>query len=91
MQTVFHKEKEWAARHGLKESIVRISVGLEDQGVLLKAFKQATRVMVDRLGQTDPSKKLHQVDSTTNGSSERYAFKNGGGIENTVEENDMEI
>lgn len=91
VQTVFHKEKAWAARHGLKESIVRVSVGLEDQGVLLKAFKQATRVMVDRLGQTDPSKKLHQVDFTTNGSSERYAFKNGGGIENTVEENDMEI
>lgn len=68
VQTVFHKEKAWAARHGLKESIVRVSVGLEDLGALLKAFRQAARVMQDRLGITDPAKYLHQVNSTTNGS-----------------------
>jgi len=87
VQTVFSKEKAWAARHGLKESIVRVSVGLEDQELLLKAFKQATRVMEDRLGRIDPPKKLHQVGLATNNSSERYIAKSDGGKENSVEEN----
>ncbi|KAF5227856.1 hypothetical protein FANTH_14661 [Fusarium anthophilum] len=30
VQTVFQKEKSWAASYGLKETVVRISVGLED-------------------------------------------------------------
>ncbi|KAF8534749.1 pyridoxal phosphate-dependent transferase [Trichophaea hybrida] len=39
VQTVFQKEKAWAARYGLKETIVRISVGLEDMEPLLESFK----------------------------------------------------
>ena len=41
VQTVFFKEKEWAARNGLKETIVRVSVGLEDMPALLETFKFA--------------------------------------------------
>lgn len=41
VQTVFHQEKEWAARYGLKETIVRVSVGLEDPRKLLKIFNDA--------------------------------------------------
>lgn len=41
VQTVFRKEKSWAAKYGLKETIVRISVGLENQEDLLKAFQVA--------------------------------------------------
>lgn len=43
VQTVFHKEKEWAASCGLKETIVRISVGLEDKEALLTSFKMAMK------------------------------------------------
>lgn len=68
VQTVFYKEKAWAARYGLEESIVRVSVGLENLGALLRAFKQAARVMQGRLERTESSKSLHQVDPTTNGS-----------------------
>lgn len=41
VQMVFQKEKDWAARHGLKETIVRISVGLEDKNSLLNCLLQA--------------------------------------------------
>ncbi|KAI8398384.1 hypothetical protein FOFC_19595 [Fusarium oxysporum] len=41
VQTVFQKEKAWAATYGLKETIVRISVGLEDKGLLKNAFVAA--------------------------------------------------
>lgn len=41
VQTVFWKEIEWAASYGLRESIVRISVGLEDKGALVRDFKRA--------------------------------------------------
>ncbi|KAL8920831.1 MAG: hypothetical protein Q9208_006003 [Pyrenodesmia sp. 3 TL-2023] len=41
VQTVFYQEKEWAARYGLKESIVRVSVGLEDPRKLLMIFRDA--------------------------------------------------
>ncbi|KAE8373757.1 cystathionine gamma-synthase [Aspergillus bertholletiae] len=44
VQTVFFREKEWAARYGLKESIIRISVGLEEVDDLLDAFGHALRV-----------------------------------------------
>lgn len=43
VQTVFAKDKEWAASYGLSETIVRISVGLESEKVLGKAFKKAMR------------------------------------------------
>ena len=43
VQTVFFKEKEWAARNGVDETIVRVSVGLEDEKLLLDAFKVAIR------------------------------------------------
>lgn len=41
VQTVFHKQKEWAAQCGLHPSIVRVSVGLEDKEGLLAAFQVA--------------------------------------------------
>jgi len=43
VQTVFQEEKDWAARYGLKESIVRISVGLEDRESLISAFSKAAQ------------------------------------------------
>ncbi|KAL8726528.1 MAG: hypothetical protein Q9166_006660 [cf. Caloplaca sp. 2 TL-2023] len=43
VQTVFARDKEWAASYGLSETIVRISVGLEDEKMLGKAFKKALR------------------------------------------------
>lgn len=41
VQTVFHKQKEWARQCGLHESIVRVSVGLEDRRALFAAFRVA--------------------------------------------------
>ena len=41
VQIVFQKEKEWAARHGVKETIVRILVGLEDKWAILECVKRA--------------------------------------------------
>ena len=43
VQTVFAKDKAWAASYGLSETIVRISVGLEDQKYLGKAFRKALK------------------------------------------------
>ncbi|PQK09616.1 hypothetical protein BB8028_0001g16850 [Beauveria bassiana] len=43
VQVVFAKEKPWAARYGLSEAIVRISVGLEDQKALAMACLEAMR------------------------------------------------
>ncbi|XWX01360.1 hypothetical protein V2A60_009387 [Cordyceps javanica] len=43
VQVVFAKEKPWAARYGLSEAIVRISVGLEDQKALAMTCLQAMR------------------------------------------------
>lgn len=44
VQTVFMREKEWAASYGLSESIVRISVGLEDGQALGREFTRALRL-----------------------------------------------
>ncbi|KAF2126172.1 PLP-dependent transferase [Dothidotthia symphoricarpi CBS 119687] len=44
VQTVFMREKEWAASYGLSESIVRISVGLEDEQALGYEFMRALRL-----------------------------------------------
>lgn len=41
VQMVLQQEKEWAAGHGLRETIVRISVGLEDKHDLLRRIKLA--------------------------------------------------
>ena len=41
VQTVFIREKEWAARNGVKEAIVRVSVGLENKIELLAVFEKA--------------------------------------------------
>ncbi len=43
VQVVFAKEKPWAARYGLSEAIVRISVGLDDQKALAMACLVAMR------------------------------------------------
>ena len=44
VQTVFTREKPWAASYGLKESIVRISVGMENHEDLGKEFLRALRL-----------------------------------------------
>lgn len=41
VQMVLQRQKDWAASHGLRETIVRISVGLEDKEDLLIRFKHA--------------------------------------------------
>ena len=41
VQTVFYQEKSWARKNGLKESIVRVSVGLEDPNELQSTFQDA--------------------------------------------------
>ena len=43
VQTVFARDKAWAASYGLSETIVRFSVGLEDPKLLGKAFKKALK------------------------------------------------
>ncbi|OAA58198.1 Cys/Met metabolism, pyridoxal phosphate-dependent enzyme [Cordyceps fumosorosea ARSEF 2679] len=43
VQVVFAQEKAWAARYGLSEAIVRISVGLEDKTALAMACLEAMR------------------------------------------------
>ena len=52
VQTVFFKEKEWAARNGVKETIVRISIGLEDPQLLLETFRGAM-AEADKVKSTD--------------------------------------
>lgn len=47
VQTVFHKEKEFAARCGLNETIIRFSVGLEDKNALLNAILLALSVATE--------------------------------------------
>ncbi|KAJ5174429.1 uncharacterized protein N7482_000306 [Penicillium canariense] len=47
VQMVLQKEKKWAASHGLRETIVRVSVGLEDKEVLLQSVKSA-HVMAEK-------------------------------------------
>ena len=44
VQTVFQAEKEWAKGYGLSETIVRISVGLEDAEALGRVFERAVAV-----------------------------------------------
>ena len=61
VQTVFCKENAWAARHGLKETIIRVSVGLEAQEALLKAFQEAVQKMVTILTQSESPVKLQDI------------------------------
>ena len=77
VQTVFYKEKAWAARHGLNETIIRISVGLEDQNSLLKAFQDAVQIMMNTLVQPDPWGKLRETDLTESS----HMAENGFGAE----------
>ncbi|KAF4998421.1 hypothetical protein FDECE_11795 [Fusarium decemcellulare] len=44
VQTVFTREKAWAASYGLRESIVRISVGIENDEALGREFLRALRL-----------------------------------------------
>ncbi|KAJ5674111.1 PLP-dependent transferase [Penicillium macrosclerotiorum] len=41
VQMVLQKEKKWATSHGLRETIVRISAGLEDKEIVLESVKYA--------------------------------------------------
>ncbi|KAG5981329.1 hypothetical protein E4U55_003080 [Claviceps digitariae] len=43
-QVVFAQEKEWAAQYGVRETIIRVSVGLEDADVLVGKFAEAIHV-----------------------------------------------
>ncbi|KAI9925961.1 hypothetical protein MW887_004420 [Aspergillus wentii] len=65
VQTVFHKQKAWAGECGLHESIVRVSVGLEDKRALLAAFRTA-------LAEADAMKasRIHGVISENGNASE---------------------
>ncbi|CAK1356797.1 putative cystathionine gamma-synthase [Cercospora beticola] len=44
VQMVLQREKEWAASHGVRETIVRISVGMEDKESLLRRLQHALTV-----------------------------------------------
>ncbi|KAI1324630.1 cystathionine gamma-synthase [Xylariaceae sp. FL0255] len=48
VQVVFSKEKPWAARYGVRESIVRIAVGVEDVKVLRDRFARAIAVLMSK-------------------------------------------
>lgn len=41
VQMVLQREKKWAAGHGLRETIVQVSVGLEDKEAILQSVKNA--------------------------------------------------
>lgn len=41
VQMVLQREKVWAERCGLRETIVRVSVGLEDKEALVEGFRVA--------------------------------------------------
>ena len=43
VQTVFFNKKVWAAKNGISESIIRVSVGLEEEEDLLECFRTAVR------------------------------------------------
>lgn len=43
VQLVMQDQKEWARGHGLNETLIRISIGLEDPEVLLEHIKGALR------------------------------------------------
>lgn len=43
IQLVMQKQKDWAQGHGLNETLIRISIGLEDPEVLLGCIKGALR------------------------------------------------
>lgn len=45
VQLVFQKEKDWASSHGLDETLVRISVSLEDKETLLGCIKTALQTV----------------------------------------------
>ncbi|KAB8222417.1 pyridoxal phosphate-dependent transferase [Aspergillus novoparasiticus] len=44
VQMVLQKQKKWANSHGLRETIVRVSVGLEDEDDLLQRVKSALAI-----------------------------------------------
>ena len=43
VQTVFTREKEWAVSYALSETIVRISIGLEDERALARTLERSVR------------------------------------------------
>jgi cystathionine gamma-synthase len=51
-------ELEWAAKYGVEESLVRVSIGMEDKGALLHCFEVGLKAAEGTLDQnTDLSKK----------------------------------
>lgn len=57
VQTVFYKEKQWAASWGLQETIIRVSVGLEDRQALLETILIAIRLVDQSIfGEADLAK-----------------------------------
>jgi cystathionine gamma-synthase len=47
---LYSKQLDWAAKYGLKESQIRISVGLESSESLLEAFEIAMRAADETKG-----------------------------------------
>lgn len=61
VQLVMQKQKEWAKGHGLNETLIRISIGLEDPEVLLKHIKGALRAADEAKQQGCATGKTHDV------------------------------
>ena len=56
-------EREWAAKYGVVEHLVRISVGLEEEDVLLRRVGRALEaVVVDEVGRDEMEKLVDAVD-----------------------------
>lgn len=55
-QVVFAQEKEWAAQYGVRETIIRVSAGLEDAGILLDKFSEAINVLTPGQGKQSRSR-----------------------------------
>lgn len=62
VQLVMQKQKEWARGHGLNETLIRISIGLEDPEVLLGHIKGALRAADEAKIQGCPNGRAHDLE-----------------------------
>ncbi|OAA35705.1 Cys/Met metabolism, pyridoxal phosphate-dependent enzyme [Beauveria brongniartii RCEF 3172] len=61
VQLVMQKQKEWARGHGLNETLIRISIGLEDPEVLLEHIKGALQAADEAKLQGYSNGKAHDL------------------------------
>jgi cystathionine gamma-synthase len=61
VQLVMQKQKEWARGHGLNETLIRISIGLEEPEVLLGHIRAALRAADDAKIQGCSNVKAHDL------------------------------